>query len=288
MDKKRFSPIEEESEEFSETGLRRLLLLTDALLLAALLACIIVFIVRMSGRSSPSSGEVYPDSAVASVQTGTAENGENSEQQPADVPAVPAATLAETSGSKGNVNVAALQQQGEPVAGWIYCPGTSIDYPIVQGEDNEYYMEHDFSGKKNSSGAIYLDCRNDASFSDEQIMIYGNLMSDGSMFSPLVQYLNQSFFDQHPVFEFYTPSGKYMISVYSAHRGSPAMSNYPIWFMDAAQRDAFISSETAASAIRSAVQIQEGETLISLVTSSDFDAGEDARVIVRGVIRPAA
>ena len=297
MDTKYSSQYEEESEEFSQAGLRRLLLLVDALLLAAFLACTVVFFIRLANRAA-GSGSVPSDSLGASASageyvqnadpesgTGTAEADPGSSQQAVSVPAV---TLAETSGARGNVNVASLQQQGESIVGWIYCPGTSIDYPIVQGEDNEYYMEHNRAGKKDSAGAIYLDCRNDRSFSDEQIMIYGNLMSDGSMFSPLVQYLNQAFYEQHPVFEFFTAAGKYSLSVYSVHRGSPAMSNYPIWFMDAASREAFIAGERASSAIQSSVQVQETDQLISLVTSSDFDAEEDARVIVRCVLRPVS
>ena len=284
------APIEEESEAFSEIGLKRLLLFADVLLLAAFIACVIVFFVRLSQRSSGSVPDSY--TAVQAEPSGaesTAElEGEDVPYQAPATPAGPPATLAETSGAKENINVAALQQQGESIVGWIYCPGTSIEYPIVQGEDNEYYMDHNREGRKDSAGAIYLDCRNDSSYSDEQIMIYGNLMSDGTMFSPLVQYLNQAFFDSHPIFELYTAAGKYILYIYAAHRGSPAMSNYPIWFMDAAARDNFVAGEKASSAIKSAVQVKDTDQLVALVTSSDFDAGEDARVIVRAALRPAS
>ena len=56
-----------------------------------------------------------------------------------------------------------LKSQNQDIAGWIYIRGTTIDYPIVQGKDNEEYLHQDFNKKKSSSGTVFLDnnCKKD-------------------------------------------------------------------------------------------------------------------------------
>jgi len=80
--------------------------------------------------------------------------------------------------------------------GWIRIPGI-IDYPVVQGRDNNRYLNTTFQGNRNSSGAIFLDYRNNSAFYDQVSIIYGHNMRDGSMFKPLHQLRNQEFLSEH-------------------------------------------------------------------------------------------
>jgi len=91
------------------------------------------------------------------------------------------ADTAETEG----IDFDALRTINPNVVGWIVVPGTQISYPIVQGIDNAWYLRHTFSGEPNASGAIFLDYRNRADFSDSRIILHGHNMRDGSMFAPL-------------------------------------------------------------------------------------------------------
>ena len=103
------------------------------------------------------------------------------------------------------VDFAALREINPDIVAWIYIEGTKINYPIVQGEDNSYYLKHLFSGEWNGSGCIFLDFRNDASFADRHSIIYGHHMKNGTMFTDLDKYKKQEFFDEHPIALLITP-----------------------------------------------------------------------------------
>jgi len=86
----------------------------------------------------------------------------------------------------------------QETVGWIIIPGSSISYPIVQGNDNQHYLHHTFRGQSNSGGAIFLDHRDNSDLSD-RARIYGHNMRDGSMFGSLQQWNGDTF-------TIYTPS----------------------------------------------------------------------------------
>ena len=100
---------------------------------------------------------------------------------------IPAETSTETEDENTveGINFDALYTINPNVVGWIFIPYTTIDYPVVQGADNERYLRYTFSGQRNSSGAIFLDYRNNPDFSDPHTLVYGHNMQDGSMFSSL-------------------------------------------------------------------------------------------------------
>lgn len=86
-----------------------------------------------------------------------------------------------------------LQEQNPDLAAWLTVDGTVIDYPVMQTyEDDDFYLSHDFSGRRDSHGTPFLDvdCRLSTS---ENLVIYGHHMQDGTMFQNLVQFRNKNF-----------------------------------------------------------------------------------------------
>lgn len=81
---------------------------------------------------------------------------------------------------------------------WLKIEGTEVDYPVVQGQDNEYYMYRTFRGERNASGTPFMDVLCPGGLSAPMSIIYGHNMHDGSMFSVLHDYHNDSFFFSHP------------------------------------------------------------------------------------------
>ena len=78
---------------------------------------------------------------------------------------------------------------------WIKIEGTSINYPVVQSTDNEYYLNHDFYRNKNSAGWIFLDYQN--AFDDKNIVLYGHHRHDGSMFGSIDLLFDKEFYKSH-------------------------------------------------------------------------------------------
>ena len=83
-----------------------------------------------------------------------------------------------------------LLEINNQVVGWIKIDETQINYPIVKGDDNSYYLNHDILKESSQNGWIFIDYRNNSDFSDNNTVIYGHNIKSGIMFSDLTQIYN--------------------------------------------------------------------------------------------------
>ena len=104
------------------------------------------------------------------------------------------------------VDFDALKQINSDIVAWIRIPGV-LDYPVVQGTDNSYYLHHTFRKEYNIAGSIFLDSRNAADFSDGKNIIYGHNMRDGSMFHVLRKFQDLDFYQANREIWLYLPGG---------------------------------------------------------------------------------
>lgn len=132
-----------------------------------------------------------------------------------------------------------LKSQNQDIAGWIYIRGTTIDYPIVQGKDNEEYLHQDFNKKKSSSGTIFLDnnCKKD--FTSDNNIIYGHHMKKGTMFAQLLKFREKSFLKKHNEIMIFTPDRTIHLKVISAY-AQKAQNKIPVTFANDKQKKAYI------------------------------------------------
>lgn len=108
------------------------------------------------------------------------------------------------------VDFDSLQAINPDVVAWIYVPGTSINYPVVQGDDNSTYLNKLFDGTSNSSGSIFLDADDTApGMVDMQTTLYGHHMNNRTMFYEIDDTTDQSAFDQIEVVYYITPETTY-------------------------------------------------------------------------------
>lgn len=116
-------------------------------------------------------------------------------------------------GDESGVDFTALLAQYPDAVAWLRCDGTDLDYPVMQADDNDYYLRRLPDGTWNMSGSLFLDYRCAADFSDVVSVIYGHNMNDGSMFACLENYTDQSWYDAHPTLELATPDAGYSLPV---------------------------------------------------------------------------
>lgn len=95
-------------------------------------------------------------------------------------------------------DLAALQAENSDCVGWLTIPDTTVDYPVVwTPADPEHYLRRNFYGNSASGGTPFLDGRNQPQAKGQNLIVYGHNMLDGSMFKPIVQYLDPNFRQTH-------------------------------------------------------------------------------------------
>lgn len=99
--------------------------------------------------------------------------------------------------TKGKPSFKKLQAINKDVVAWITVNGTNIDDPVLQGETNLTYMNHDIYGNYSLAGSIFLDYRNKPDFSDNYSLVYGHNMDEHLMFGDLALFKEKDFFKKH-------------------------------------------------------------------------------------------
>ncbi len=107
-----------------------------------------------------------------------------------------------------------LYETNSDLAGWIVIDGTDINYPVVQSKVyQEFYLDHNFDGEEDDAGSIFIDARNDILLPDDNIIIYGHNMKNGSMFGTLQYYLDKEYYNTHSIISFDTLYGHYVYKI---------------------------------------------------------------------------
>lgn len=180
-----------------------------------------------------------------------------------------------------NVDFEALSEINADVVGWLYIEGTGINYPIVQGLDNDFYLRHLFDGNYNSAGCIFLDAVNKSDFSEKNNIVYGHHMKDGTMFHDLMGYKTQSFYNGHTIAMLVTPSSKYKIHFFSAYVASAYDSAWNVDFSDVGYEQ-WLQELQNKSCIVSEFHPTAEDRVITLSTCTyEFN---NARFVLHGVL----
>ncbi len=131
--------------------------------------------------------------------------------------AEPRLELDESTAHLADIDLDALREVNPDIIGWIEIPGSPVSYPIMQGSDNNFYLDHSWKGESNVSGSIYMDYRSSADFSDFHSIVYGHRMADGSMFAFLTKYSKQSHLEENPYVYVVTDAGVSRYAIFSSY-----------------------------------------------------------------------
>lgn len=186
------------------------------------------------------------------------------------------------------IKVKELQKENIDIVGWLEIEGTTINYPVLQGADNEYYMTHNYKKQKSKNGSIFLTKDYDWSIPSSNLLIYGHNLNNGTMFEELLKYKNKNFYEQHPTIRFTTAyeDAQYdIISVFKSkvyYKSEKDVFRY-YYFVNAnteAEYNEFVENAKNASLYNIEASAKYGEQLITLSTCSYHV--EDGRFAVVG------
>lgn len=183
------------------------------------------------------------------------------------------------------VDFDALCAENADVVGWIYCEGTAIDYLVVQGEDNDYYLHRSYEGAYSTAGTIFIDANNQAGLKDCNTIIYGHHMKNGSMFASLEAWADQEFYEEHPVIWYLTPERDYRIILQSGCTTSAHADIYTIYAEPGEEFDGYVEAVLAESDFQPVLQ-PEGTGYYVLLSTCAY-VFDDARYVLFGELVPA-
>ncbi len=97
-----------------------------------------------------------------------------------------------------------LKKENSDIVGWLEIEGTTINYPVLQGNDNDYYLTHTYKKQYSKNGSIFLDKDYDFSIPSSNLLIYGHNNKNGKMFEELINYESEEYYKEHPIIRFTT------------------------------------------------------------------------------------
>lgn len=124
------------------------------------------------------------------------------------------------------VDLDSLKEINEDTIGWIRIPDTSIDYPVLQAEDNERYLHQTITGETNKAGCIFADYRVEKPFQEANTLIYGHNLLNGKMFSSLMEYEDKIWWESHPLIYIQTEQSVLAYEIYACYRTSDSSRTY--------------------------------------------------------------
>lgn len=182
----------------------------------------------------------------------------------------------------GVVDWKALKKVNPDVQGWLYQKDTVINYPVVQGTDNDTYLHTRFDKQWSGGGTLFVDCRMEKDFKGFNSIIYGHHMKDGSMFRSIRGYTKEDgYYDKHKTLELATPHGNYHLVVFSAFITKATDEDTYKMTYDEAEKQAYIDRAWERSELpitRDSVDVTKNDRLVTLSTCA-YDY-EEARYIV--------
>ncbi|GFP74478.1 class B sortase [Clostridium fungisolvens] len=175
-----------------------------------------------------------------------------------------------------------LKAINSDIVAWIHFESIGIDYPIVKGTDNNFYLKHTFKKEENKAGSIFMDYENNSQFKDLHTTIYGHNLKNSSMFSALMKYKDKDFYVSNPYFWIYTPNGDLKCEIFSCYITGSTSESYNKSFTTRDEYDKFLKTLKKNSIYDTGVEVTVDDKVLSLSTCTNSD--KDSRIIVHAKV----
>lgn len=181
-----------------------------------------------------------------------------------------------------NIDFASLKSVNDDVVGWIYVEALpDINYPVVQGKDNETYLHRTYEKNYNFAGTIFVDYENKNDFSDCNTLVYGHNMKNGSMFAQLKKFSqDEETYKKSKYFWILTPEKNYRYEIISAYTTGVNSDTYTLFKGPGEEFTEYLKKIRGYSEIRT----DSGEMTVKdkIVTLSTCTGNEATRYVVQG------
>ena len=171
-----------------------------------------------------------------------------------------------------------LLKTNKEIVGWINVPNTKVDYPIVKTSNNNFYLNHNILKKEDSSGAIFMDFRNDIEIMDKNTILYGHNMKNGTMFKGLMKYKDEDFLKENKIISFSTLYEDIKWEIFSAYVTDINFYYIQVNFKNSYEYESFLNNIKGKSMFDTSIDLNSSDNILTLSTCSyEFD---DARFVI--------
>ena len=178
-----------------------------------------------------------------------------------------------------------LRRMNPEIVGWIWCADTPINYPVLQGKDNEKYLHVRPDGMTSRNGSVFIDCNCAPDFSGGNTLLFGHNRKNG-MFACLPDFKRQAYYDAHPVMWLLTPSGNFRVDLFAGFAVRANDWVYDTGLFSVEARNEFIDRCRQSSGFSSSVIPAPGASLLTLSTCHFHHGYTDGRYVVVGALVP--
>lgn len=173
---------------------------------------------------------------------------------------------------KNPIDFTQLLSVNSDIVGWLRIRALDISYPVVQGKDNDYYLHRTFEKTDNFAGCLFVNSYNMGDFTDQNTIIYGHNMKNGSMFGKLKNFNDPEVFKKSRYFWIFTPDFIYQYRIFSASVVDKTGLTYQISFTDD-EFDQFISQAYSNSVVDNQdVTVTKEDRIVTLSTCTGDDS----------------
>ena len=181
---------------------------------------------------------------------------------------------------KNPVDFMALQGINDDIVGWLKVGALDISYPVTQASDNDYYLHLTFELVQNAAGCIFVDYQNRPDFQDDNTIIYGHNMKDGSMFGTLKNFVQDGVCESDTYFWIYTPERIYKYELFNCSTVGAVSNTYTLEFGSRKEFQNYLDKALMQSQVDSSkVKVKSSDKIVTLSTCT---GDEETRFVVQG------
>lgn len=181
---------------------------------------------------------------------------------------------------KNPVDFTALQGINDDIVGWLKVGALDISYPVTQASDNDYYLHLTFELVQNTAGCIFVDYQNRPDFQDDNTIVYGHNMKDGSMFGTLKNFVQDGVYESDPYFWIYTPERIYKYEIFNCSTVGAVSNTYTLEFGSRKEFQNYLDKALMQSQVDSSkVKVKSSDKIVTLSTCT---GDEETRFVVQG------